>query len=174
MRKLRSRLIVAAAAVAATGAISISGITAATAATAAPASARPAVARTEHFQEMTTSATSTTSTAIAQGVFTGAAVDHSGRHNIDKFVFSNGTIRIKHSNGTGKENFNPQTCLMTINVHGTYQLLGGTGKYAGISGHGTYQLSVVGIAARSGGKCSKNKPPVAYQQLIRASGPVTL
>jgi hypothetical protein len=30
------------------------------------------------------------------------------------------------------------------------------------------------VAARSGGKCSRTKPPVAFQQIIKASGPVKL
>ena len=62
---------------------------------------------------------------------------------------------------------------MTVSVHGTYTLSGGTGKYAGIRGHGTYHLSILGIGARSGGQCTTHKPPVAWQQIIQASGPVT-
>jgi hypothetical protein len=50
----------------------------------------------------------------------------------------------------------------------------GTGKYAGISGSCTYQLSILGIGAKSGGKCVQNKPPVAFHQVINASGPVCL
>jgi hypothetical protein len=61
-----------------------------------------------------------------------------------------------------------------VNLHGTYKLLGGTGAYKGITGSGTYKLSILGIGAKSGGKCSRTKPPVAFQQLIQASGPVTL
>ena len=57
---------------------------------------------------------------------------------------------------------------------GTYKLLSGTGAYAGISGSGTYQLSILAIGASSGGKCVQNKPPVAFHQVINASGPVSL
>ena len=63
---------------------------------------------------------------------------------------------------------------MTVNQHGTYKLSGGTGQFAGISGGGKYQLSILGIGACSGAKCSKTKPPVAFQQIIKASGPVKL
>jgi len=42
-------------------------------------------------------------------------------------------------------------------------------------GHGKYQLSILFIGARnSKGKCSESKPPVAFQQIIRAQGPVHL
>jgi hypothetical protein len=128
----------------------------------------------EHFQLMSTSATATTSSVIAYGVFTGAAVDHQVSNNVDTFVFSNGTIRVHHSNGTGPQTFNPKTCLITINQHGTYRITRGTGKFAGIKGHGHYRLSILAIGARSGGKCSQSKPPVAFHQVINASGPVTL
>ena len=129
---------------------------------------------TEHFQGMSTSATSSTFSVIAYGVFTGAAVDHQVSNNVDLFVFPNGTFRVHHSNGTGPQTFNPKTCLLTIDQHGTYRLYGGTGKYAGIRGHGTFRLNILAIGARSHGKCTQSKPPVAFHQLINASGPVSL
>ena len=128
----------------------------------------------ESFQLMSTSATSTTSSVIAHGVFTGAAVNHQQAHNMDTFVFSNGTVRVHHSNGKGRQSFNPKTCLMTISQRGAYRITGGTGKYAGISGGGRYQLSILAVGARSGGKCSQSKPPVAFHQVINASGTAAL
>jgi len=141
----------------------------------AAASTHTAVSGTEHFQMMTTSGTGSTASVIASGVFTAPAVDHEHQAtNTATFTFSNGTINLKHSNGTGTQNFNPKTCLLTINEHGTYKLLSGTGAYAGISGSGTYQLSILSIGASSGGKCVQNQPPVAFPQVINASGPVSL
>ena len=61
-----------------------------------------------------------------------------------------------------------------ISQPGTYKITGGTGKYAGISGHGTYQLNLTFIASRARGKCSTAAPPVAQQELLRLSGPVHL
>ncbi len=140
----------------------------------AAASTHTAVSGTEHFQMMTTTGTGSTGSVIASGVFTAPAVDHEHSNNTSTFTFSNGTILIKHSKGTGTQNFNPKTCLLTINEHGTYKLVSGTGAYAGISGSGKYQLSILGIGASSGGKCVQNKPPVAFHQVINASGPVSL
>ena len=140
----------------------------------AAASTHAAVSGTEHFQMMTTTGTGSTGSVIASGVFTAPAVDHEHSNNTSTFTFSNGTILIKHSKGTGTQNFNPKTCLLTINEHGTYKLVSGTGAYAGISGSGKYQLSILGIGASSGGKCVQNKPPVAFHQVINASGPVSL
>lgn len=165
MLKVRSRLLGAAGALAAAGAIAVSGV--------AAAAAHTNASGTEQFQLMSTSATSSTSSIIARGVFTAGGVDHAGS-KVDTAVFSNGSFKIAHSKGTGSQSFNPKTCLMTVNQHGTYTLSGGTGKYAGISGSGTYQVSILAVGARSGGTCSKTKPPVAFQQIIKASGPVKL
>jgi len=168
MLKHRSRLIGGAGAVVTAAAIAVSGVMTASA-------ARGTVSGTEHFQMMTTSGTGSTGNVIASGVFTAPAVDHEHEAtNTSTFTFSNGTINIKHSSGTGTQHFDPRTCLVTVNLHGTYKLLSGTGRYAGISGSGTYQLSILAIGARSGGKCVQNKPPAALHQVINASGPVSL
>ena len=170
MLKVRNRLLGAAGAVAAAGAIAVSGVAAAAT---APHTARASASGTERFQLMSTSATSSASSIIARGVFTAGGVDHQGS-KVDTAVFPNGSFKIAHSKGTGTRHFNPRTCLMTISLHGTYKLSGGTGRYAGISGSGTYQLSILAVGARSGGKCSRTKPPAAFQQIVRASGPVHL
>jgi hypothetical protein len=162
------RKILASAATAAAAAAMIGG------AGLASASTHTGVSGTEHFQMMTTSATSNASSVIASGVFTAPATDREGPNNLGTFTFSNGTIVVKHSNGTGTQHLDPTTCLLTVNEHGTYNLVKGTGAYAGITGSGKYQLSILAIGARSGGKCTQSKPPVAWHQVINASGPVSL
>ena len=135
---------------------------------------RPAVSGTEHIQIMSTSATSTTSHVIAYGVFTAGGIDHQGS-SVDKFVFPNGSIRVRHVNGTGgKQSFNPKTCLTKVTQPGTFKILSGTGKYAGITGHGKFVLNILAIGAKNAGHCTRTKPPVAFQLIIRAAGPVTL
>jgi hypothetical protein len=161
--------IVKAAVTVAAGALAVTGVTAASAA----AAARPAVTGTEHFQLVTTSATATTGLVIAYGAFTDHAVDHMGT-SVDRFVFAGGSFKVFHSPGSGPESFNPKTCLLTATIHGTYRVFGGAGRFKGISGHGTYVVTILGIAARSKGACSMSKAPVAYEQTIRASGPVRL
>ena len=150
----------------AAGAVVVTGLTA--------ASAAPSTAATEHFQIMTTSVNSNPR-VIAYGAFAGAAVDHQHEAiNTDTIVFASGSFKIKHSPGTGKQSFNPKTCVLTVSEHGTYTLGHGTGSYAGISGHGTFRLSVLEIAARSKGACSMHEKPVAFQLLINAQGPAHL
>ena len=141
---------------------------------AVPAGATSAgVTGTENFQIMTTSATSSTASVIASGVFTAGGVDKQG-NKVDTFVFSNGSFKVAHS-GPSTAHLNPRTCLLTIVGHGTFKLSGGTGAYANISGAGTYKLNILAVAAKNAaGKCSQKLPPTAFQQIVKASGKVTL
>jgi hypothetical protein len=164
MRKSLTAAIVAAAAATAMG----GGIAAAS-----TQSAATGTTGTEHFQMMTTSGTATTDSVIATGLFTAPGVDHEGSSTAT-FAFANGKVTLKHSPGSGQQSMNPKSCLLTVNLHGTYKIIGGTGRYAGITGHGHYKLSILAVGARSGGKCSQSKPPVAWHQVINASGPVAL
>jgi hypothetical protein len=168
MLKLRSKVL------GGIGALAIAGTLAATGLTAASASAAGS-SGFEYFQLVNTSAANNAPTSIiARGVFTAGGVDHPGS-TVDTAVFPDGTFKITHSNGTGTPRFNPRTCLGVIALNGTYTLSGGTGAYAGISGHGIYRLSITEVAARnSAGQCSNKLPPVAFQQIIRAQGPVSL
>ena len=141
---------------------------------AVPAGASSAHATgTENFQIMSTSATSNTSSVIATGVFTAGGVDHTG-NKVDTFVFSNGSFKVAHS-GPATAHLNPKTCLLTIVGHGTFKITGGTGAYAKTSGAGTYKLSILAVAAKNAaGMCSQKLPPTAFQQIVTASGKVTL
>ena len=163
------RLVAVAGALAAAGTLAVTGVTAAS------ASPRPgpAVAGTEHFQLVTASASATTGLVIAYGVFTGHAVDHMG-NSVDKFVFTGGSFKIFHSQGSGPMSLNAKTCLLSASIHGTFRVYGGTGSFKHISGHGKYQATVLGIEARSKGRCSQTKLPLAFEQTIRATGRVTL
>jgi hypothetical protein len=134
---------------------------------------RPAVSGTENFQVMTTSATATTLPVIAYGVFTAAGADHTGT-NVDTLVFPNGSFKINHSTVPTTQKFNTKTCLLQVSAHGPVTLFGGTGAYKGIRGEPVATLSILAIAARSKGQCSMTAAPVAFQQIIRASGKVTL
>jgi len=169
--KYRTRLIAAAGAVATAGVITATGVMAASA---SPHPARAAVSGAESFQIMTTSATGSPS-VITSGVFTAAGTDQENQKaGTAKFTFPNGTVSLKHSPGKGQQSVNPKTCLVTVNFHGTYTITGGTGAYSGVTGSGTYKLNILAIAARSGGKCTQSLPPVAFHQVINATGTASL
>jgi hypothetical protein len=145
---------------------------------AVPAGAAPAASSagtgTEHFQFMTTSTSFSPVRVIVFGVFTTAGRISHTVGNVDTLAFPGGTFKIAHSKGIGSTTVNKKTCLVTTRQRGTYKVFGGTGKYAGISGHGTAHLNILAIAARSRGKCTMTKPPLALQLIVRQSGPVTL
>ena len=143
MFKLRSKVLGAISVVAVAGAMAATGLTAASASQAAGSSG------TEFFQLVNTNpANNAPSSIIARGVFTAGGVDHPG-DKVDTVAFPNGTFKIAHSNGTGTPCFNAKTCLGTGVLNGTYRLSGGTGKYAGISGHGIYRLNILIVSARN-------------------------
>ena len=171
MMKLGSKILGGMSVVAMAGAMAATGLTAASASQAAGA----ASSGFEYFQLVTTStANNAPSSIIARGVFTAGGVDHPG-NKVDTVVFPDGTFKIAHSSGTGTPRFNPKTCLAVFALNGTYRLSGGTGAYAGISGHGIYRLNILIVGARnSAGKCSNKLPPTAFQQIIKAQGPVSL
>jgi len=139
-----------------------------------PAGASSAhVTGTENFQIVSTSATSSNASVIATGVFTAGGVDHTG-NKVDTFVFSNGTVKVAHK-GPSTAHINPRTCLLTIAGHGTFKITGGTGAYAKLSGAGTYKLNILAVAAKNAaGKCSQKMPPTAFQQIVKATGKVSL
>jgi hypothetical protein len=171
MRKNHRRVLAAAGSMLAAGAIALSGIAVAAA---APHATQAGTSGIEHFQIMSTSATATKDTVIVYGLFTAGGVDITTSNTTDTFKFPDGTIKVRHSPGTGPQSFNRQTCLLTVHQHGTYTLASGTGKYAGISGHGTFHLDILAVGARSHGKCTQNKPPVTFELIVRASGPAHL
>jgi hypothetical protein len=163
-------LLLAAAAAAVIAVTAAAGVTAAS----ASPSTRQAVHGTEYVQIMSTSPTSGLASAIAHGVFTATGQAQLGEARLGKIVFPGGTIILTHRAGRGTAEVDPRTCLDVISQPGTYQITAGTGRYAGISGDGTYQLSLIFVAGRSHGQCSSAKPPVARQELLRLSGPVRL
>ena len=111
MRKnhLRTRLLAAAGSMLAAGALALSGIVAA-----AAAPSGSSASGIERFQIMSTSANAIRDTVIAHGVFTAGGVDITTSPTTDTFKFPNGTIKVRHSPGTGPQSFNRHTCLFTV------------------------------------------------------------
>ena len=167
-KRTNRRLMAAAAVASAVIGVTVIGVTGANAA--------PGIARggpsTEYVQVMSTATTGGPASAIARGAFTAAGEAHVGSGRTGTFVFPGGTITFSHHTGRQASQFDPRTCLNVISQSGTYQITGGTGRYAGIGGHGTYQLSLEFVAARSHGQCTSGRPPAAEQELLRLSGPV--
>jgi hypothetical protein len=168
MRKHHKLLLATVATVAVTGAV-----TGAAAASASPG-AHQGASGTEYVQIMSASTAPGPASAIARGVFTAAGQARLGDARIGTIAFPGGTIVLSHRPGKSSSHFYPPGCLSLIGQSGSYQIVRGTGRYAGISGHGTYQLSLEIVGARVHGGCSSAKPPVAQQELLRLAGPVRM
>jgi hypothetical protein len=151
-----------------------------------PAGAAPTVAHraatvsgTEHFQLISTSATSNTLNALAWGPFAAAGTDHEGNSNTktatDLLKLNGGSFKITHTVKSEKQSINPKTCFLSVIEKGTYKLSAGTGAYKGISGSGTFTLTVYALAAKTKkGTCNENANPIGLQNVVTASGPVKL
>jgi hypothetical protein len=148
------------------------GVTAASAAPTARHAASPATSGTEYIQVMSASVAPGPASAIARGVFTAAGHARLGDARVGTIAFPGGTIVLSHRPTKGSSRFYQATCLSVISQSGSYRIVRGTGRYAGISGHGTYQLSLEIVAARANGRCSSARPPLGQQELVRLSGPV--
>jgi hypothetical protein len=166
MRKL---LATAAAAV-----ITVTGATAGASAASAAAGTHHHSHGTEHIQVMSTATAGGPASAIARGVFTAAGRADLGSAKIGTLVFPGGTITLSHRASRRTSQVDPRTCLNLLGQDGSYEITGGTGRYAGIRGHGTYQLSLEFVSARSHRQCTAGSPPVAQQELLQLSGPVRL
>lgn len=130
---------------------------------------------TEHFRFMSTSVPADKFNVIATGVFTdgGTATPLSSSN---KLTFPDGTIDVaSKSKGKPVTNANTKTCYETLSDQGTYTITGGTGKYRGITGSGTYTLEIREIGPKVNGKCdTQTSKRVASQAILKAYGPVTL
>ncbi len=137
-----------------------------------PASSQRAVTGIEHFQAVSTSLTSSRSKVVAYGVFNASGVDIATSNTRDTFKFPGGKFRVRHHATRSRQHFSTRTCAGTFRERGVYRLSHGTGRYAGISGHGRYRLRGLIVARHTAHGCSRR--PIAIQVIIRAHGPVTL
>jgi hypothetical protein len=94
-------------------------------------------------------------------------VDKSVSNHKEIFRFPKGNLIVRHQRVAGNRHHDPTTCLFTFLEHGTYQVVRGTGAYAGAHGHGHYVLHGTNVAC-------KNQPPDATVFQIRAHGPLRL
>ena len=106
-------------------------------------------------------------------MFTAGGVDYGG-NNVDLAVFPHGAFSINHTGIQVSFNINPKTCAAKGSGTGPYTLTHGYGAYAGIHGSGTATVNILATFGRkANGNCNQNKL-TAYEQIIHASGPVTL
>lgn len=84
----------------------------------------------------------------------------------DVFQFPAGSLSVTHMPKKSHESSDPVTCLFTFTERGTYRITGGTGAYAGASGHGNYRVAGTSIGC--------DETPEVFTLTINAKGPLHL
>lgn len=118
--------------------------------------------------------------ATFTGAISGTGVDIttsdaiSGRsavtHDFDALVLDNGTIQVKDT-GRDTGTFDPTTCTGTIGEEGTFTIVGGTGAYEGIKGHGTFSVAGEIVFAPDGnGGCDFESGPLSGAAVVTING----
>jgi hypothetical protein len=103
------------------------------------------------------------SVVVAKGVFTGV-----GR---DDLVFAAGTIHIVSTNLDFSFSVNPHSCVATVTIQQTGEIVGGTGLFADASGSYTATVSGHGLLARNpDGSCSLEQPSLFEVDKITSTG----
>jgi hypothetical protein len=128
---------------------------------------------TEHFKIVNVN--NQPGSIFARGVFSAGGTDYS-RSNRDLFVFPDGAFTAVHPSSEQtvvSQSANPKTCAFTAVITGPYTLNNGYGAYQGISGSGTYVVTVKGISPRkANGQCAFNAEGAQVSTVV-ASGPVS-
>jgi hypothetical protein len=127
---------------------------AAVAAMALMGSAGPAAAATTGRQTFSIVSQDDKATVTASGPISGTGKDVVVNDTTDKFVFSKGNVTVVHTPGSSHESFNPQSCTGTFTERGTFQITGGTGKYKGATGSGTYDARGTFVGTQTPDGCS--------------------
>ena len=143
---------------------------AALAITATAVAASSAPSGIEHWTVESTNPVSATAVLIARGPLTvGGTINLLSGH----VTLPGGTLTLAHKQSWGTRGENPQTCLATVTSSGTYKVTGGTGRYQGVQGHGTYKLTAYAIVKKVNGTCARNVVPYAQTELLTATGPLS-
>jgi hypothetical protein len=124
----------------------------------------------EHWTVESTNPVSATAVLIARGPLTvGGTINLQTGH----VELPGGTLTLSHKQSWGTQGQNPRTCLATVTSSGTYKVTGGTGRYKGIHGQGTYRLTAYAIVKKVKGTCATKVVPYAQTELLTATGSLT-
>jgi len=166
--KLSRKTLALASAATVAGALAVTGITSAVAAT--HQSATPFI----HVTLMTTNpANSAPRSIIVNRTISDGGSDRPISKNYDRLTFTKGTFRLWHSNAITVQGFNSKSCSFHVAGVGTFRLDQGTGAYKGVTAHGIYHFQANEVGTRTAsGACSRHGV-AAFQEVIKAQGPVS-
>jgi hypothetical protein len=112
----------------------------------------------------------------AHGAFTDKGTITLGSGTTSVLVFPDGKIHVSHGTQTPRQSVNTSTCHALVKFSAIpYTITGGTGKFKGISGHGTANITIdATLPHASNGKCdtSPKAVPTGAHEVFVATGPV--
>jgi hypothetical protein len=121
-----------------------------------------------------------TTVIIAKGAFSGVGriveVENqpgdSDRVSRDDLVFARGSMHLKSTTlGDPQPSVNPRSCVATITIHQTGEIVGGTRQFTTATGIFTGTVTVRAVLARNpDGSCSFERVPLHEVDLITATG----
>jgi len=121
---------------------------------------------------------------VATGLITGVGTEVDNRTQVPPgspfqatYTFSEGELFATVARaGRPQIEFNPSSCVTTVNIVDTQRITGGTGAFHGASGSSTDTISVTSVGARdSEGRClPPGSPPLFEIGIIRTEGSLTL
>ena len=151
--------------------------TAAIAVTSSGAAATPAPKAASQIEYFLITGSGNHEVAIAHGAFVGGGRDDASHESYDVLHLGHGTLRVTHPDSQSHftQHLDPKTCFATFTITGKYTVGHGTGRFAHVTGHGTYVVRDQAILARTkSGACDENADPTVDVFVARASGPVHL
>lgn len=115
-------------------------------------------------------------TGAISGTGTVSIIEHPTTSNAT-FHFTHGNIQVLFVHGPTNTHPDPAKCRATIDARGTYTIRGGTKRYAGATGKGTYTETRLLLGQRSpAGKClnGPNTPPERVTAVATMHGTISL
>ena len=87
-----------------------------------------------------------------------------------------GDLHVTHNNPSSPPSVNTSSCTATQVNNGKYRVTGGTGKFSGAAGHGSFTIAFNGAFPKANGQCNitQNSNPVSGTETFHASGPITV
>jgi len=90
----------------------------------------------------------------------------------DEWTFPDGTVVMEHLVKHQNDQFDPKSCVGTLDESGTVRVVSGTGAYAHAQGHGTYRFR--GHASSAPGTCGPNTTPTSFFGFAVASAEISV
>jgi len=157
-------------------------IVAASATTAAPAAASTSGSETFNGTIVTSGVSGTrtviTSVIIAKGAFSGVGrivevpnlptdPDEVSR---DDLIFASGTMHLVSTSVDSSVYGNPRSCVVTVTIYQTGQIVDGTGQFADATGSGTGTVTARAVLARNpDGSCNFEHVPLHEVDMVTSA-----